>query len=81
MWTLAGDLACSTKGCPGLLLGHGLDQAQLTVRANAKGWHLYEGQTLGGGLLISHLCPKCIGTNRSKLPPPPPRLEDDQTLF
>lgn len=81
MWTSAGDLACSTKGCLSLLLGHGLDQQQLSARASIKGWHLYEGKTVGGGLLISHLCPKCIGTNRSKLPPAPPRLEADQTLF
>jgi hypothetical protein len=81
VWTPAGDLSCSTRSCTSLLLAHGLDKGKLAAKASAKGWHLFEGMTFGGNPLESHLCPACIGTNRSKLPPAPPRLEEDQTLF
>lgn len=81
MWTPAGNLACSTKGCPAIVLNHGQGEQKITDQAVAKGWHLFDGTTVGGSPLISHLCPQCIGTSRSKLPPAPPRLEADQTLF
>lgn len=49
--------------------------------ARAKGWHIYEGATIGGVQQVTHLCPACVGTNRSKLPAAPVRLDADVPLW
>lgn len=50
-------------------------------RARAKGWHIWEGETMGGKHQRIVLCPRCIGTSRSRLPSEARPLQDDQTLF
>lgn len=39
--------------------------------ARAKGWHFYSGGTQGGRYIDVRLCPLCVGTPRSHLPPAP----------
>lgn len=81
MWTRVGNLSCTTVDCPNVFEGHGRDKAVVADAARAKGWHLYWGKTMSGRSQTVHLCPKCIGTNRSKLPKPPPSLEGDLPLW
>lgn len=49
--------------------------------ARSKGWFVYEGPLMSGRDVISHICNDCMGSARSKLPAPPPKLEEDQKLF
>jgi hypothetical protein len=59
-----------------------LDTDQATDNAaRAKGWHIWEGQTMGGHQQRKVICPKCMGSNRSRLPIPPPRLPGDRELI
>lgn len=39
-----------------------------TSIARAKGWHIFDGETIGGKPMSAILCPQCVGTNRSRLP-------------
>jgi hypothetical protein len=80
MWNQQGDLICTTCQTAAFL-SHGRETEKVALLARVKGWHIFEGETLGGTTTVVHLCPKCVGTNRSKLPPAPERLDGDQTLF
>lgn len=80
MWTTKGNLKCDT--CDVTLDGLGEGQAFVLNRARARGWHVYFGPVIAKvKRRDAHICPDCMGTNRSRLPAPPPRLEDDQPLF
>jgi len=79
MWDEFGNLICST--CSLTFASHGRNNNLVAELARFKGWHLFDGETIAGVPLTSHLCPKCVGTNRSRLPPSPLKLEDDQALF
>ena len=49
-------------------------EALTLALARAKGWHIYDGPTMGGGHKVSRLCDKCVGQNRRAIatiwPPP-----------
>jgi len=80
MWTTKGNLKCDT--CTEVLDGLGEDQSFVLNRARARGWHVYVGPVVAKvKRQDAHICPNCMGTNRSRLPDPPPRLEEDQPLF
>lgn len=80
MWNESDDLHCST--CDAVFLSHGRDRSMIVRLVRAKGWHIFEGNSIGGVPLSSHLCPKCVGSNRSRiLPAALPTLEEDQFLF
>lgn len=78
MWLKNGDLGCDT--CNKVYDFPG-PRVMIINNARAHGWHMYDGRTLGGSPFSSHICPDCMGTARSKLLAPLPRLEEDQSLF
>lgn len=60
----------------------GVPRVLVMARARETGWHCFEGLNVAGDKIISsHICPECMGTARSKLPPAPPRLAEDVPLF
>jgi predicted RNA-binding Zn-ribbon protein involved in translation (DUF1610 family) len=63
------------------LVDSGDNRVMTIARARARGWGVFDGRTIGGSAMVSHICPQCRGTNRSRLPAPPPRLEEDEQLF
>lgn len=73
MWTIRGNLVCdtSTHEYP----EQGTRERTINA-ARARGWHCHK-----EGDHETHLCPACIGTSRSKLPPAPPALAEDVPLF
>lgn len=68
-----------SDGCKGLILDQGGNQ-RTHAFARAKGWHLFDGLTMGSEPIKVILCPSCIGTNRSRLPAPPPLLQGQLEL-
>lgn len=56
--------------CKSKVHWHGSYDATYAV-ARIRGWHIFEGLTLGGSELKAVLCNNCVGTNRSQLPPAP----------
>ncbi len=48
-------LKCDIAGCKQNLLG--VDRKAITMRARVGGWGIFEGTTLGGKPLVSHVCP------------------------
>lgn len=54
-------------------------RAATAERARAKGWHLFDGVTLGGSRLISVLCRQCVG--RRQLERAPETLPGQEELF
>lgn len=77
MWLKDGNLACDTCG-----IVHEYNGPRVLVlnAARSRGWHLFQGASLTGKPLNSHLCPECVGTSRSgkvKIE----RLEEDEPLF
>ena len=51
------------------------------VVARARGWHLWEGETLGGEQQKVVLCKGCMGAKTRDLPPAPEKLTGQQKLF
>jgi hypothetical protein len=76
MWLKTGDLACDT--CDQQLVCAGPRVIVLNA-ARAKGWHVFQGESLTGKPIDTHVCPACIGNNRAvKFKGPMP---EDQPLF
>lgn len=77
MWLKNGDLSCDTCG-----IVYEYDGPRIVVSnaARSKGWHLFQGASLTGKQIDSHLCPECVGTPRSA-PVKVERLEEDEPLF
>jgi hypothetical protein len=77
MWLKNGDLACNT--CDQSFPYDGPRVVVLNA-ARAKGWHLFQGESLTGKPIDTHICPSCIGTNRSGKAKVE-RLDKDVPLF
>ena len=80
MWSIVLDeesLVCD--GCLVVFASIG-PRETVSNAARARGWHLYEGPSLTSMEIVSHLCPACVQTPRSKLPPVT-RLDGDEALF
>lgn len=77
MWLKNGNLACNT--CDLRFLCEGPRVVVLNA-ARAKGWHLFEGESLTGKDLESHLCPTCVGTSRTPKAKPE-TFEEEVPLF
>lgn len=56
------------------------DLSETIAYARAKGWHMYQGKSLTGKYIDVKLCPSCIGTSRSRLPPAPLVLDGQLEL-
>lgn len=65
-WMADGNLRCD--GCR-LIFEFPGPHVEVLYAARAHNWHCYEGPSLTGNDLASHLCEKCIGTARTRLPP------------
>lgn len=77
-WATDDDvLACDT--CP-RVFHHPPPRRAGNEAARTKGWHIFQGESLTGRLLDVYLCPKCVGSGRSK-PLPIARLREDEPLF
>lgn len=71
------DLQCDTS--PDIYQDRGRKGSTL-MAARAAGWHVYEGLASDGVTqMSSHLCPPCVGTNRS-MPKKVAPLGEDQLL-
>jgi len=44
-------------------------QGQTEAVARVKGWHLFDGVTMGGARHVAKLGPKCVGTSRREAVP------------
>jgi hypothetical protein len=77
MWLKNGDLACDTCGSK-----YSYDGPRVIVlnAARAKGWHLFQGKSLTGKPMDTHICPECMGTNRSARPKVE-HLDEELPLF
>lgn len=66
-----GHIACDNyETCGSVAQWRGSTQATYQS-ARVKGWHIFQGSTMGGAQLTAVICDKCIGTNRSRLEPAP----------
>lgn len=80
------DLICDT--CPERFPYKG-DTYRTFEAARVKGWHIYQkvqfqlvnGQPQPVVVETRILCPVCVGTPRSKLPPPPAVLEGQADIL
>jgi len=81
------DLICDT--CPNRYPYKG-DLLRTFEAARVRGWHIYQHiqtqYTQSTGEMINIvdtriLCPECVGTPRSKLPPPPKVLEGQADIL
>lgn len=77
MWLKDGNLACDTCGT---VHEYGGPRVMVLNAARSRGWHLFQGASLTGKRLDSHLCPACVGTARSAKVKVE-RLEEDEPLF
>ena len=66
--------------CQGMMLDRG-DELVNETHARAKGWHIFRGKTMGGGLHEGVLCPKCADNHRRRLSPAPPLQPGQRELF
>lgn len=80
MWLKTGDLACDTDTCDQRFLYSGPRVVVLNA-ARAKGWHLFQGESLTGKPIDTHVCPSCIGTSRSAVKSKGQSLDEDVPLF
>lgn len=78
MWTASGDLVCDMESCAALQFDLGSKHKTLNA-ARARGWHLFDGVTMGGKDLVQHLCEDCVGTS-ARLPKIK-HFDDEQTLW
>jgi hypothetical protein len=78
MWLKTGDLACDT--CDQTYSYPGPRVVVLNA-ARAKGWHLFQGESLTGKAIDTHVCPICIGTSRSVVKSKGRPLDEDFPLF
>lgn len=62
MWLKDGNLACDTSGT---VFEYAGPRVLVLNAARSRGWHLFQGASLTGKSLESHLCPECVGTARS----------------
>ena len=81
------DLICDT--CPNRYPYQG-ETLRTFESARVKGWHIYQQVTARGSrstgessvrIFTKVLCPECVGTPRSKLPPPPAVLEGQADIL
>ena len=80
-WDRGAVLHCDTKNCLGKVDVMDQNRAVTLAYARAHGWRCYDGRSLTGKEIVSHICPTCGGTPRSKLPESPPKLDQDVPLF
>lgn len=66
--------------CNSYLYGLATKEATET-KARVRGWHLYEGVTMGGAPHLGVLCPKCIGPHRAPVIRVCPVLDGQEALF
>jgi Zn finger protein HypA/HybF involved in hydrogenase expression len=78
MWLASGDLRCDD--CPVVLEYPGPHIIVLNA-ARAKGWHLFQGKSLTGKEMNTHVCPECMGTNRSVVKSKAVPMDGDAALF
>lgn len=69
MWLPGGDLQCSTCGAT---FRWAAPRVLVLDAARAHGWHTYEGPSLSGKPLESHLCKDCVDAVRKQLQPVAP---------
>ena len=62
-----------------MVMGQG-DTDRTKQYARAKGWHLYDGETLLGKRATVVLCKRCVDGRRRDLPPAPPLLQGQLEL-
>lgn len=80
---VAGDmnLYCDNySDCNEVMFSRGAKPATV-IFARAKGWHIYDGNTIGGAELHATLGPQCVGAHRRALAPPPPLRPGQIELF
>ena len=70
------NLYCDNYATCGSLVFDQGSKDRTEFKARARGWHLYDGTTLGGKEHRGVLCPRCVGSSR-KLAPPPDALDQD----
>lgn len=80
-WERGAVLHCDTYACTGKIDVSDQNRVITIAYARAKGWRIYDGRSLTGKDISSHICPTCGGTPRSKLPEAPPQLDQDVPLF
>lgn len=66
--------------CNSMLLDQG-SVARNEAHARAKGWHLWNGFTLGGKRQSVILCYRCVESKRRELNPAPEHLNGQLDLF
>lgn len=63
--------------CGSMILDRGAETVNV---ARARGWHMWQGQTLGGEYQEVILCPVCVEAGRRFLGPRTKPLEGQETL-
>lgn len=77
MWKADGSLQCDT--CDQVLDRPG-PRVVVVDAARARGWHIFQGESLTGKDLDSALCPRCVGSNRAARSKPD-TFEEEVPLF
>lgn len=80
-WDQTRGISCDTPLCQGRIDSPGSPKVMVIAVARSKGWRIFDGRSLTDKAISSHICPDCGGTNRSRLPAPPERLDEDEPLF
>lgn len=73
------NLYCDNHATCGEVLWDQGSQALTETVARVKGWHLFDGTTMGGTLHKAALGPRCVGTRRRD--PAPEVLDGQEGLF
>lgn len=68
------------SACNSMLLDQGSDKAN-EAHARAKGWHIWDGFTIGGKRKHVVLCSRCVESKRRALAPSPEAFDGQLNLF
>jgi hypothetical protein len=68
------------SSCNSYLYGLATKEATET-KARVRGWHLFDGTTIGGAPHRGTLCPKCVGPHRGPVISGRRVLEGQEALF
>jgi len=71
-------LVCATGKDDCIVVWASEDWLETENRARAHGWHIFHGFSETGKRLDVYLCPKCVGTPRSKVLGPPTEVLQGQ---
>lgn len=75
-----GNLSCDNYSqCENMVSPQGTLH-QTLMHARARGWHVFDGYTVGLVKVFLVLCPECVGKRDSR-PRPPANLPGQEELF